>query len=205
MGGESTIAQSREILAKFLADARRVDCHRLRVFTGPPWGAGVVGAHEATDRQWQDAIRSLREFCDVAALQQVELCLECHEGSLMEDSPSALRLLRGVDRPNLTTNLQLPFVNEDWKVSVESLAATTTHIHIHNWTKGLGEGDLTFLGEGAFDWKPVVSRLAKNGRDSLTLSVEHVDHGGRHDPWETARRDGLYLNELRASVLDERR
>ncbi len=118
----------------------------------------------------------------------------------MEDSPSALRLLNGVDRPNLTTNLQLPFVNESWKVSVESLARTTTHIHIHNWTKGLGEGDLTFLGEGAFDWEPVVRALSDNGRASLTLSVEHVDHGQRHDPWETARHDGIYLNQLRSKM-----
>jgi sugar phosphate isomerase/epimerase len=203
MGGEPTISRSREILAKFLADARILDCSRLRVFTGPPWGDGVVGAHEATAQQWEDSISSLREFCDIAAQQNVELCLECHEGSLMEDSPSALRLLHEVNRPNLTTNLQLPLVKEDWKFSVESLARTTTHIHIHNWTAGLGEGDMTFLGEGVFDWKPVVRALNGNRRNSLTLSVEHTDHGNRHDSWETARRDGPYLNQLRSSLMEE--
>jgi sugar phosphate isomerase/epimerase len=203
MGGEPTIARSREILIKFLADARILECSRLRVFTGPPWGDGVVGAHQATARQWADAIFSLREFCDIAGQQNVELCLECHEGSLMEDSPSALRLLHEVNRPNLTTNLQLPLVKEDWKISVESLARTTTHIHIHNWTMGLGEGDLTFLGEGAFNWKPVVCALSGTRSDSLALSVEHVDHGQRHDPWETARRDGIYLNQLRSSLTEK--
>ena len=200
MGGEPTIARSREILAKFLAAARILECSRLRVFTGPPWGEGVVGAHAATARQWQDAISSLIEFCDIAARQNVELCLECHGGSLMEDSPSTLRLLREVNRPNLTTNLQLPLLKEDWKFSVESLGRTTTHIHIHNWTLGLDKGDLTFLEEGVFDWAPVVRALAGNGRESLTLSVEHTDHGKRHDPWETARRDGLYLNRLRSTM-----
>jgi sugar phosphate isomerase/epimerase len=203
MGGEPTIARSREILAKFLTDARTMDCSRLRVFTGPPWGDGVVGAHEATPQQWEDAIQSLREFCDVAARQNVELCLECHEGSLMEDSPSTLRLLREVNRPNLTTNLQLPLVKEDWKFSIDSLAQTTTHIHIHNWTAGLNKGDMTFLEEGAFDWKPVVRSILGKGRESLTLSVEHADHGQQHDPWETARRDGLYLNRLRLSLAEE--
>jgi len=120
----------------------------------------------------------------------------------MEDSPSALRLIHEVDRPNLTTNLQLPLVREDWKISVEALAPTTTHIHIHNWTLGLGEGDLTFLDDGAFDWKPVVDTLKASGRASLTLSVEHPDHNRRHDPWETARRDGLYLNRLRSMLLE---
>ena len=200
MGGEPTIARSREILSKFLADAMILDCSRLRVFTGPPWGNGVVGAHDATVQQWDDSIRSLCEFCDIAAQQNVELCLECHEGSLMEDSPSTLRLLNEVNRPNLTTNLQLPLVKEDWKFTVESLARTTTHIHIHNWTMGLGEGDMTFLGEGSFDWEPVVRALDGNSRDSLTLSVEHADHGQRHDPWETALRDGPYLNQLRQVI-----
>jgi sugar phosphate isomerase/epimerase len=202
MGGESSIARSRAMLVKFLADAKIVKCPRLRVFTGPPWGQGVVGARDATAKQWEDSISSLREFCDIAAQEDVELCLECHGGSLMEDSPSALRLLKGVDRSNLTTNLQIPFLNEDWKVSVASLAATTTHIHIHNWTRGLGDGDLTFLEEGAFDWEPVVRARAGNGRHSLTLSVEHPDHGGRHDPRETARRDGRYLNQLRSAARD---
>ena len=200
MGGEATITKSREMLRKFLADAKVLDCQRLRVFTGPPWGEGVVSARDATPQQWADSISSLREFCDVAAQQDVELCLECHEGSLMENSPPALRLLREVDRPNLTTNLQLPLWNEDWKVSLDALASVTTHIHIHNYTKVFGEGDLTFIGEGVFDWKPVVQALGKNGRPSLTLSVEHTDHGGRHDPWETARRDGAYLNQLRTSL-----
>jgi sugar phosphate isomerase/epimerase len=200
MGGEATVVKSREMLHKFLADAKTLDCHRLRVFTGPPWGEGVVSARVATPQQWTDSISGLQEFCDVAAEQNVELCLECHEGSLMENSPPALRLLREVNRSNLTTNLQLPLFGEDWKVSLEALATATTHIHIHNYTEALGQGDLTFLGEGAFDWEPVVRALGLNGRPTLTLSVEHVDHGGRHDPWETAKRDGKYLNELRSSL-----
>lgn len=203
MGGEPTIVKSRAILHEFLDYARVLDCSRLRVFTGPPWGDGVVGPRQATEKQWEDAIGSLREFCDVAARQNVELCLECHEGSLMEDSPSALRLLKAVDRPNLTTNLQVPLVNEDWQSSVASLGQFTTHIHIHNWTRGLGEGDLTFLEEGAFDWSILVRALSTNGCKSLTLSVEHPDHSKRHDPWETARRDGPYLNQLRASLTKD--
>ena len=119
----------------------------------------------------------------------------------MEDSPATLRLLRGVDRPNLTTNLQLPLVKEDWTVSVAALSHTTTHIHIHNWTEDLGVGDLTFLEEGKFDWEPVVRHLVKDLGRSVCLSVEHADHGKRHDPWETAQHDGPYLRELRERIL----
>lgn len=199
--GPEKIKESWRQLTEFRQAARLLDCHRLRVFTGPPWGEGVIGAHEATAAQWADAIRCLREFCDTAP--EIEFCLECHGGSLMEDSVSALRLLTGVARTNLTTNLQLPLRDEDWRISLEALTPYTTHIHIHNWTRGLDDGDLTFLADGVFDWRPVVRHLIDHGR-SVCLSVEHVNHGGRHDPWETARRDGVFLQALKQELAGSR-
>jgi sugar phosphate isomerase/epimerase len=198
--GEAKIEASRVLLTEYLQAAQLLQCKRLRVFTGPPWGEGVIGAHQATPRQWAAATACLQEFCDIAAPQGVELCLECHEGSLMEDAPSALRLIKGVVRANLTTNLQLPLQGESWQTSVAALAAYTTHIHIHNWDDGLGEGALTYLGEGAFNWLPVLRALLDAGR-SLCLSVEPCDHSGRHDKWETARRDGPTLRAWRAQLL----
>ncbi len=119
----------------------------------------------------------------------------------MENAASTRRLLDAVQRPNLTTNLQLPLKDEDWRQSLDRLAANTTHVHTHNWTEGLGQGLLTFLEEGSFDWRPVVEELLARGPGHLVLSVEHADHNGCHDPWESARRDGAYLNRLRESVL----
>lgn len=200
MGGETTMAASRDILSEFLEAAQELGCKRLRVFTGPPWGEGIIGAHEATSRQWEDATAGLQEFCDRALPHGVELCLECHKGSLMEDGPSALRLIKGVNRKNLTVNLQIPLVNEAWETSVRLLAPYTTHIHIHNWTKALGQGDLTFLDAGVFDWRPVVYRLCVEEKRHVCLSVEHPAHTGQDDPWETARRDGPFLQKLREKI-----
>jgi sugar phosphate isomerase/epimerase len=196
MHGPEKVAASRQMLDEYLGYARQLGCRRLRVFTGPPWGEGVVGARQATEAQWQTASAELQRFCDVAGKEGVELCLECHEGSLMEESVSALRLLRAVNRPNLTTNLQLLLLNEDWQTSVRNLAPYTTHIHIHNWTKPVTKfegAELTFLDAGIFDWRPVLRQLPRD----LCLSVEHASHGGQHDPWETARRDGAFLQALR--------
>lgn len=195
VAGPAKLEESRRILSYFLGAAAELECRRIRVFTGSPWGEGVVGARMATGEQWQAAIAGLREFCGVAP--EIEFCLECHEGSLMEDSGSALRLLEAVALPNLTTNLQLPLLDEAWEKSVERLGSYTTHIHIHNWTQGLGVGDLTFLGEGTFNWPVVLDLLARNHARSLCLSVEHPDHGGLADPWETARRDGETLRQWR--------
>jgi len=199
--GPGKIAASRKLLAEYLEYAGKLGCRRLRVFTGPPWGEGVVGAREASEAQWQAAIAELRSFCDLAGKQGVELCLECHEGSLMEDSVSALRLLGAVDRPNLTTNLQLPLVGEDWQASLRNLGPYTTHIHLHNWAREMADvsrAELTFLDAGIFDWRPVVGHIVHDCGRSLCLSIEHIGH---HDPWEVARRDGPYLQQLRAAVL----
>ena len=196
MHGDESVRASRQLLTESLDHARVLGCRRLRVFTGPPWGQGVVGARQATPAQWDTAITELRAFCYIAGQAGVELCLECHEGSLMEDSPSALRLLRAVNRPNLTTNLQLLLLHEPWETSVHHLAPYTTHIHIHNWTVPVTKfegADLTFLDAGIFDWRPVLRQLPR----ALVLSVEHASHGGKHDPWETARRDGAFLQALR--------
>ncbi len=198
VAGPAKLEESREILFRFLEAAALLECRRIRVFTGPPWGQGVVGAGMATAEQWQSAIDGLREYCGIAP--RIEFCLECHEGSLMENSVSALRLLRAVDRPNLTTNLQLPLLEEGWEESVAQLAPYTTHIHIHNWTEGFGAGEVTFLGEGAFDWTVVLEILLRKYGRPLCLSVEHPDHGGKDDPWETARRDAETLGDWREAL-----
>lgn len=200
VSGEEKIQESRRLLEEYLGYASLLGCTRIRVFTGPVKGKERVGPREATERQWNDAIHSLQEFSTIAAKQGVELCLECHGGSLMEDSPSALRLIREVDRPNLVVNLQLPLHNEDWRVSLDQLGLYTHHIHIHNWTQGIGQGEATFLSEGAFDWRPVIRKITREFGRRLCLSVEHANHGGRHDPWETAAKDGPFLQELRRSL-----
>jgi len=122
----------------------------------------------------------------------------------MEDSPSALRLIHGVNRPNLSTNLQLPLLNEDWRISVQELGPYSTHIHIHNWSESLGCGPLTFLGDGVFDWPHVLETLVHQYHRSLCLSVEHPDHGGVDDLWETALRDGKTLQTWRETLKNKK-
>jgi sugar phosphate isomerase/epimerase len=200
MGGEATVAASRLILKEYLELARQLDCKRLRVFTGPPWGDGVVSGQDATEQQWRDSIESLQEFCGAAADDGVELCLECHEGSLMEDGTLALRLINAVGRKNLTANLQLPLLNESWEESVRLLGTYTTHIHVHNWPDRIGQNKITFLADGIFDWKPVLQKLCHEYQRHICVSVEHSDHFGVDDPWETARRDGLFLQQLKKGL-----
>jgi sugar phosphate isomerase/epimerase len=200
MRGEESLRSTHAKATRYLEHADVLGCTRLRTFTGPPWGEGVVSAAAATPAQWADTIAGLTSLCELVG-PEVELCLECHEGGLAENATSALRLIDGVGRPNLTVNLQLPLVDEAWTVSLERLGEHTTHAHVHGYLDRAG-GPYTWLSDPAnvFDWRPVVERVAVDlGRD-LCLSVEHADHDRGDDVWDTAARDGAYLRELRAAI-----
>ena len=198
--GPEEIRQSRLELDRFLGYARTIGSRRLRVFTGPVPLDRAVDSRQAGPEQWQHAIAALQEYCDLAAADGVELCLECHEGMLMDTSEGALRLLKGVDRPNLTANLQIPLRDEDWRETVESLGPYTSHIHMHNWHGEWLMSNLTFISEGDFDWTPLLRLLTQQHHRRVCLSIEHPRHTGKDDSWETARRDGPYLNALRQSL-----
>lgn len=203
VAGPAELDQSRRSLASMLEAAAVLNCRRIRVFTGPPWGEGMVSARSASEEQWRATITGLREFCARAAQAGVEICIECHEGTLAEDSTSILRLVEGVGKPNLTLNAQLPLRHESWQESARRLGPYIAHMHLHNWRRGFGEGDLTFLASGAFDWTPCLRAIVPVCRPDLCLSVEHAHHEGQDDPWETAALDGPFLQSLRARLSPE--
>jgi sugar phosphate isomerase/epimerase len=199
--GDEGIDASRAELRRFLEYAEIVECRRLRAFTGPVAPDRAVGAAQATPEQWASAIAGLRDFCDAAAPRGVELCLECHEGMLTETSAGALRLIEGVGRPNLTTNLQLPLQDEGWEDSIAALGRYTTHLHLHNWIGPMVLENSTFLSAGEFDWEPALRRLARDWGRRVCVSLEHSTHCRKHDSWETAERDGPFLRALRQRVM----
>ena len=73
--GDEALVASRAEFNKYFSAAKMMNCHRLRVFTGTPWGNCAIGAKDATPKQWSDAIEGLQEYCDVAMPEGVELCL----------------------------------------------------------------------------------------------------------------------------------
>jgi 3-dehydroshikimate dehydratase len=193
--------QSLALAEEYLGWAQQVPGRPLlRVFTGKPWGEGVVGPHDATPAQWDAAIAGLQAVCDLAAPRGLAYALECHTGSLMEDTPNTLRLLAGVDRPNLGVNLQLPLADgaEPIDVSLDALGRYTVHMHAHNFSAIPGGAQLP-LGEGVMDYADIVTRLHADGFRGY-VSIEHVTYGGTRDPWAVAKQEGAYLVALRARL-----
>ncbi|HEY3398869.1 MAG TPA: sugar phosphate isomerase/epimerase family protein [Armatimonadota bacterium] len=164
----------------------------IRVFTGH------VKDTDATPEQWQAAFSGLQTLCDEAADFGVRFCLEIGHG-LMFSSASVLRLLEGVDRPNLGVNIQVLLEGEDLWYTLEQLGPYAIHMHAHNWVGRLGGHELTFLGSGLLDYEEFLTKLLGHGYDGY-ISSEHVDHYAKHDPWVTAAVDGRTLAALKKKL-----
>lgn len=193
--GREKLDETMWIAERYVSWSLQLGKPLVRVFTGPG-----VGAENATAEQWDEAFKGLRRVCDMAAEHGIRLALECHAGSLMEDSPSALRLLEGVGRPNLGVNLQLPLKSgrEPIDVSVEQLGHVTWHMHAHNYT-ALIDGTMLPLGEGVLNYRDILTRLMGKGFDGY-VSIEHANHEGTRNPWEIAEIEGTYLTKLREEL-----
>lgn len=190
--GQEKWDETMRIGEKYVAWSLQLGKPLVRVFTGPG-----VGSAEATAEQWDAAFRGLQRICDMAAPHGIRLALECHTGSLMDDSPSALRLLDGVGRPNLGVNPQLPLKDghEPVETTIELVGHRTWHMHTHNYTALIG-GHLLPLAEGVLDYHDILPRLMAKGFHGY-VSIEHATHEGRRDPWEIAEIEGRYLTGLR--------
>ncbi|HEY3377914.1 MAG TPA: sugar phosphate isomerase/epimerase [Armatimonadota bacterium] len=198
--GQALWDESLRIAERYINWSERLDKPLLRVFTGKPWGEGVVGPDDATPAQWDAAIAGLQRVCDMAQPYGVRFALECHTGSLMEDTPNTLRLLQGVNRPNLGVNLQIPLKDglEPVELSLAHLGRYTWHMHAHNY-RSIPNGEQCLLGEGVMDYSSILSRLLSDGFSGY-VSIEHASYGGTRDPFEVAALEAKYLLQLRDTL-----
>ena len=162
---------------------------------------GVTPSAEADDAMWTRCVKGLQEACDMAAASGVTLLLETHQvihsGPCLSDtSPTTIRLLELVDRPNLRVAIQTPLVGETPEDSARQLGRYVDQIQAHNWI-GATEttwGQLTFLDAGDLDFRRYLRILRQQGFDGW-ISIEHA----HHHPWEqTAAHEIAYLRKLLA-------
>lgn len=188
-----TFDRSLEIARTYVHYAEALGCRRIRTWASAR-GAFASG-DEAEESAWEAAIRGIRAVCDIAAPAGLSCVLEVHygDGQLFDSSENALRILRAVDRPNCTLNLQPPLRNEDPLESARNLGPYVTHLHAHNWSGRWG--NFTYLGEGDVDFSAFLSILRSHGFDGY-ISLEHTSR----DPEGIARHEIVYLRSLIAKI-----
>jgi len=97
--------------------------------------AGTVGSLDADKAHWQNVIRDGQKIADQAAAAGLSISFEFHPNTLTDTAPSALRLLREIDRPNIRSYWQVG-PNERLQQSAENLSALLpwlTNIHVFHW------------------------------------------------------------------------
>lgn len=174
---------------EYIGYARRLNCSRIRTFTSKM--KSFESSDEATPEHWDRAFRGIRELCDSAAPHGIQCVMEVHygDGQLYDTSESALRILKGVERPNLTVNLQPPLRGETLQESAEKLGPHVTHLHAHNW---IGEwGTFAYLDQGEQDFEGFLGILRNHGFDGY-ISIEHATE----DPFGFAEHNRAYLRKL---------
>lgn len=186
-GTREELVKTYEISEKYIAWAVKLDCKRIRVFTGG------VSSSRADESTYGQGVEGLQHICDMGASHGLFFVLETHDGSLMDTGPATLRLIQDVDRPNLKINLQIPldYGREDIFSSAEMLGVHTIHIHAHNWVDAWP--DLTYLDSGAYDFKKFIGIIRSKGFDGY-VSIEHGNHSGKH-PYEIAEHEINYLKK----------
>jgi sugar phosphate isomerase/epimerase len=183
---------------RFVRYARALGALHVRAFTGR------TGSADATDEQWERAVRGLRLVCDMGAPFGVGFLLETHQvihspACLADTSAATLRLLDLVDRPNLRVSIQTPLVGETPEYTAEQLGSVVADVQGNNWIGATATtwGKLTYLDAGDLDFAEYVRILTRQGFDGY-ISVDHPNH----DPWEqTAEREIRYLRRLMAGEL----
>ncbi|MDA0748879.1 MAG: sugar phosphate isomerase/epimerase, partial [bacterium] len=173
----------------FIDYALELNCSFIRTYTGN------VGSANATPDQWDACVRGLQKICKMGQPHNISFPLETHQvihhgPNLTDTSASTLRLLRDVDMPNLSINLQTPLVGESAFYTANQLGEHVVHLHAHNWVNAWPR--LTFLDTGDVHFETFLHILKQKGFNGY-ISIEHGSH---HPPYETAEHEIAYLKKI---------
>lgn len=133
----------------------------------PSSADALPGAYETT-------IAAVRRLGVYAGERGVDLTIEMHQGSIADTSDTLIRVLEGVNLPNVGANPDLsnlmqmnPSPDEDWRACLARIAKWTNYWHVKNIRKyQVGSGSLMLrrrLDEGFVDYRWCVAALIEAG------------------------------------------
>lgn len=156
----------------------------IRVFTG------FLGSDEVDPGLLQLADDRLARLCDLAAEKNLNLALETHPRTLVDNVPAICRLLSAVARPNLSLNLDIYHmweVHEDPLWIWGQLREHVKHVHAKNAVIPPSNGEeyplfhdkqgrqeidgVSYLDSGNMEYEPFITALISDRYDNW-ISVE---------------------------------
>ena len=147
----------------------------------------------ATEADFAITARRLARVADLAADSSVDLAVEVHNSSIVDNSWSALRMLELIDRPNVSLNPDIKNIHwaydEPEKSSEDAILAMARHAiywHCKNITriplpkKGYTVFVRNALPDGDIDYRFAVAAMLDAGYDGY-LAIEGNIHGDQLD------------------------
>ncbi len=119
--------------------------------------AGNKGSDIADEAWWDEVIEDTQRIASLAEAAGVRIAFEFHGNTLTDGLEPALKLLKGVNHPNVYTYWQpLPTLKqEDYLSDIEALSPWLTNVHVYYITPGLRFP----LAEGEAEWDKYMEAL----------------------------------------------
>ena len=142
-----------------LASAKALGTDVVRI-----WG-GSQSSDTLKSEQYDKLVRDARRVCDMA--NGINVCLECHKGTITDEYHTAIKFIKDVGRENLKTFWQ-PNQFRDFEYNVHSIKALSPYIvsaHVFAWDR---EKKMP-LSEKAREWEVYVRLLKEAGVKNYML------------------------------------
>ena len=154
--------------------------------------AGTRPSESADDAYQRKITLESSRIAEAAAKAGVAVAYEFHRNTLTDTNKSALRLLKGVDHPNMKIYWQPPH-NAPAEYCLEGLKAVLpklAHLHVFNWRLDAdGQTERQPLGEAEERWTRYLATVKAAGTDHFAM-LEFV----REDRPENLMEDSKILN-----------
>jgi len=154
-----------EELEAYIQAAKILGTDILRLWCGRKSG------RDMTDEERKVLLGDCKKAAEIAEVDGVTLCMECHKKTFTENPDDAVRLMETIHSPHFRMYWQ-PFqwqTHEENVINATKIANYAEHIHVFHWR---GKQTLP-LGEAITDWQSYLKQFST----PRTLLLEFMPNG----------------------------
>ncbi len=134
----------------------RLGCNTVRIWAGEKW------RHEATDGEYAELIRRMKEVAGLAQRYGLTVCFEHHQNTFCDSAAHTKEVLSDIARKEIQTYWQPICPSADDNLHcISVLKAQTMTVHVYHWTGW----DRHLLREGKAVWKQYLNAFAGETRE----------------------------------------